>query len=268
MAVIVLVNRSVRGIYIPWHSILVVYRVKSFIVLKQPFFTFPRPDSCADISIIIGISAIFCIHICATPICHIVLHQWPIRIHCYNSIISYVLDIVIFHNKIRMSICLCRFFRNCGSAKTITLICIADTNSGSGHVSYITVRNFDVMISGNSGFFFIIRLRHIHLDSSIIHMLIPNIAIYIVNVQIIEINMFHRSPVFCNSCHSGTIHTLILRRVRRSRTVFSRACNGSFEIIKIIGYIRKLQVTDLYKIHIIQKNCGRYITLSFVSRII
>ncbi len=139
MAVIVLVNSPIRIINIPWHPILVIYSIKCLIILEDPVLAFPRPDPCADIPIITGISSVCCIHICATAVCNIILHQGTERIHCNNSVISDIFNIVIFKNDIGMAILLGCLVCNSRPVKLRMLISKPYADSRPGYVPDIAV---------------------------------------------------------------------------------------------------------------------------------
>ena len=89
-------------------------------------------------------------------------------------------------------------------------------------------------------------------------MLISNVAVYVMNVEIIQIYMLHRPAVFCNSGYAGAIHPLIIC-ARRLTAGFRHAAESSLKIIKIIRYVCNLQIADFHKIYVVEQNCRRYV---------
>ena len=247
-AVIILIKSTVPRICIPCLSVSValsgIQCVIAFIVLKEGILAFPWPDSGSHTSkiraFVIGKINLSCsIH------GYIVLYQRPVTVHCGDRISACSVYIIISDYHIRISIAHTYFITDFRCGKFIGVRPgIGCRNSPPVHIGHMTVLNYQIVESGNSRLSLIGGLCHDKINSAVYHMLIVNVAHHIMNIKIIQNNMFQSSSILCNTCHPRPVHYIWIVILQIS------AC-GILLISVASSLIGNFQTADFYVLHII-----------------
>ena len=210
MTVIVLIECSVCPVCIPCLTIAItmisILIIITFIILEHRIFTFPRPDSgCYTLPA----TWIICrIHLTGTILSHIVLNQWLIYIHGCDCITTGSFNVIVLNCHITGSIFFqCCFIQMC-TVKLCPCIGISCCDTPAVCCYNATVFNCQIIEFGSAGSILICWFLYNKINTTICHMFVDNIAVYIMNIQIIQNNMIYRTFILRYTSHTGTIHNI------------------------------------------------------------
>ena len=211
VAVIVLVNSSVCPVSIPCLSVTVsvegIQVVVALVILEYRIFTFPRPDTCRH-TLCTGCRIVCGIHLTGAILSNIVLNQRFVRIHGCDSIATCALDVVILDHHVCGTIFFCDLIRNLCTGKLGPCICISCCDTPAVCGFHTTVLNHEIVKFGNTGCALIIRFLYDKVDTTICHMFVVNVSVYIMYIQIIQNDVIDGSFVLSHTGHTGSVHNI------------------------------------------------------------
>jgi len=144
-AVIILIHRSIPGICIVSHPVLIQPCVCHFIITKQRIFTFPWPDCRSNLSTTVARIAInTVIDLTCHRIGHIMFHKRAQCIHDRYSISTCHFHIIIPYHNILMTIFQKPFFIQFRTRKFLMCITIPDCDPPTAHTIYIASLHQDI----------------------------------------------------------------------------------------------------------------------------
>ena len=210
-AVVVLVNGSVAGVSVPCLSVLVVDGVVGFVVLEQGGFAFPWPDGSR------GHAATFSLFVVQIRVDvygdifgYIVLDQRFKTVHRCDAVSADIFDKVVFDHEIGGAVGFHYFIGQFQGCEFVMLISVACGDSPSAAVFDFAVMDVDTVITGDSGLFFVVRAGDGHVDAAVIQMFVVDISLYIMDVQVIELDLMQGSVILRDDGYAGAVHTVCL----------------------------------------------------------
>ena len=179
------------------------------------------------------------------------LHQRTQRIHRCDPIPTGLFYIIIPYLHIFMPIVQKNRFRKLCSPELIMSIGIACCNSPAADPVHEASFYDDIPIPCHTCPLLTFRAKRCHIDSTIVHVLIVDIPMDIMDPQIPKRDAAPHPFVLSHHCHTGTVHFLI--------QAITLSQNPA-------AFIRDLQILDHNVLCIIQKHCGRYIAVIHMRR--
>ncbi|CRH93124.1 Uncharacterised protein [Chlamydia trachomatis] len=250
-----MIEGSVTPIRIPRHSIAVtvssVESVECFVVLEYRVFRLPRPDSCGNSTKSTRI--IFSVDVLRSINRDVVFHERTQCVENSDSVTTSTLHVVSTNYHVRLTIPSNCFVRQLRGVKFLCVSGVAYTDTPARDVLDSVIDNLNIIKPCNSSGTLVLRLMCNHVDTSVGHVLVVDVAVHIMHIELLEDHVINSSDILSNHRNTSTIHCILVLEDR---------------VLIILPLIRNLKLGDFDILDILEQYRGRYITLLLVARII
>ena len=211
MAIVVLIDSTIAPVGVKCLTVLifsvVVPGVIHFVILEQCILTLPGPDTgCNTAKITLAIVAL--IDLPSGSVRNIMFNQRTEAIHGRNGVASRIFNKITSDYNIRGTITPCHFVRDFLGDEMIPVGRVGQGNSPAADILYNAVLNSHIMIAGDASLGFVLRVKYSEVNTTIVHVLVVDITFYILDIQMIQINVVQGTFVLSNYSNTGTIHCM------------------------------------------------------------
>ena len=210
MAVIVLVQSPIGRIGIKGLSVgvlpIVVVGVEHLVVLEHGIFALPGPHAGSHLAKggggVVGV-----VDLLASAVRHVVLHNGAVTVHGGDGIAARILDIVVGNAHVGVSVLGNVLIGDLSGVLEGGIVGgIGRSNAPTADVLDIAAVNEHIIVTGDSGFFLILRQKGGEVDAAVVHVLVVHIAIHILNIQIFQVNVVQSPLVLGYHSHTSAVH--------------------------------------------------------------
>ena len=241
-AVVVLIHRTVARVGIVSHAVLIKPCVNGFVIAEQRILALPRPDGSSYLAHAVARLPInTVVHLAGDRVRRVVLDQRAQSIHNRKTIAACRSHVVITENDILVTVLQKGFFCQFSTLELRMGVSITHRDSPAADAGYIAARDQHVGKACHAGSRLICGLQRGHVNAAVVHVFVVNVAVYIVDQQVLQCDAAARALVFCHHSHAGALQLIRL---------------GILFANDIIGAVRQLQITHRDIGCIIQQHGG------------
>ena len=134
------------------------------------------------------------------------LDQRAQGIHHGNAIAAGSLDIVVAYNNVLVTVSAEAILLQLGALELCVGVGIAHGNAPAADVGKVTALDQNVRKACRTGGGFVLGLQSGHINAAVVHMLVVNVAVYIVDAQVFQRDAAAHALVLGDNCHAGALH--------------------------------------------------------------
>ena len=210
-AVIILIDGAVAGVGVVGHPILVQAGVHDLIIAEQRILTLPWPDTGCNLSHLVSRFRVDpVIDLTGDAVRHIMLDQRAESIHRRDAVSTGRLHIVVADYETLMSVLPKGRFRELCPLEGCMRIGIPDGDTPAAHSIDEAALDGHVLIAWDTGRFFICRTQRGRVDAPVVHVLVIDITLDIMDREMPQRDAMAYAFIPCDDGDAGPVHLIAL----------------------------------------------------------
>ena len=206
-AEVVLVHRAVAGVGIISHAVLVQAGVGGFVAAEQCILAFPGPDARRHFAgAVAGVGIYAVVDLTGYGISDVMLHQRAQGVHHGDAIAAGQLYVIVADGHILVAVLEERGFFQRRPLKVSVGVGVAHRQAPAADAVEVTALYQHIGKAGRAGGGFVGREQGSHVDATVVHVLVVDVAVHIVDGEIAQRNAAACAFVLGHHSHAGALH--------------------------------------------------------------